>query len=85
MPVILEIFGWRLFFYANEGSEPTHIHARKGETECKFWILVDEYDIEEAFSSNLKTKQRREIRRIIFSHFDYIVTQWDEFKKRGRK
>ncbi|MFP4031244.1 MAG: DUF4160 domain-containing protein [Desulfococcaceae bacterium] len=36
MPTILKILGWRLFFYANEGKEPIHIHCRKGEMECKF-------------------------------------------------
>ncbi len=24
MPTILLLFGWRLFFYANEGNEPIH-------------------------------------------------------------
>ncbi len=27
MPTILFIYGWRLFFYSNEGTEPIHIHA----------------------------------------------------------
>jgi len=29
MPTILVIFGWRLFFYANEGKEPIHVHCRE--------------------------------------------------------
>ncbi len=33
MPTILLIMGWRLFFYANEGNEPIHVHCRKGDTE----------------------------------------------------
>lgn len=40
--------GWRLFFYANEGHEPVHVHARKGDAECRYWIEADEYDILEA-------------------------------------
>ena len=82
MPTILEILGWRLFFYANEGNEPIHIHARKAERECKYWIDAENYDISEAYSSKLKDK--REIRRIIFEHFDYIVEQWEEFQRRKR-
>lgn len=38
MPTILQILGWRLFFYANEGNEPVHIHCRKGGMECKYWL-----------------------------------------------
>ncbi|MFH2143895.1 MAG: DUF4160 domain-containing protein [Bacteroidota bacterium] len=76
MPTILTILGWRLFFYSNENNEPMHIHAQKAETECKFWIKVDDFEIEEAYSFNLNQQQRREIRKIIFEHFDYIIQEW---------
>ncbi|MBZ0257371.1 DUF4160 domain-containing protein [bacterium] len=82
MPTILEILGWRLFFYANEGNEPIHIHARKAESECKYWIIEDEYDIIEAYAYQLKPKDRREIRKIIFDHYEYIIKQWNEFQKK---
>ena len=75
MPTILFLLGWRLFFYSNEGNEPVHIHAEKGEMECKFWIKVDEFEIEEAFSYNLNPSAKKEIRKIIYEHFDYIVDQ----------
>lgn len=81
MPTILEILGWRLFFYSNERNEPMHIHARKGNAECKYWINVNSYDLKEAFSNGLKVKDKREVRKIIFDHFDYIVEQWDKFQK----
>jgi len=84
MPTILVIFGWRLFFYANEGNEPIHVHCRKGGMESKYWLNSETYELEEAFSFNLSSKDRREIRKIIFEHFDYIEEQWDEFQK-GRR
>jgi len=77
MPTILSISGWRFFFYSNENQEPIHIHAKKAEMECKFWLKVDEFEIEEAFSYNLTPSARREIKRIIYGHFDYIVEQWN--------
>ena len=83
MPTILEILGWRLFFYSNEANEPIHIHARKAGMECKFWIDVPNYNVSEAFVRGLKVRDKREIRKIIFDHFDYIVTQWEKFH--GRK
>ena len=82
MPTILEILGWRLFFYSNEANEPVHIHARKAEMECKFWLNTRTYDITEAYTRSLKARDKREIRKIIFDHFDYIVTQWDKFHGR---
>ena len=53
-----------------------HIHAQKGEMECKFWILESEMDIRNEFAYNMSPKDIREIRKIIFGHFDQIVDSW---------
>lgn len=79
MPTILIIAGWRIFFYSNEGMEPIHVHAEKGEMEIKFWIDVENYEIVEAFSFNSSPQLKREIKKIIYEHFDYIVEEWNKF------
>jgi hypothetical protein len=48
-----------------------HVHARKGETQCKFLVKSDFYEIEEAWSHNMTPRLRREVRKIIFDHFEY--------------
>ena len=82
MPTILVLLGWRLFFYANEGNEPIHVHCRKGEMECKYWLDEDNFDIHEAYSYGLTPQAKKQIRKIIFDHFDYLVDQWTEFQVR---
>lgn len=79
MPTIIRERGWRLFFYADEGHEPIHVHARKAEAECKFWLLRPLADIEEVWAYNLTPRLEREVREIILDHFDLIVQSWDEF------
>ena len=82
MPTILFIFGWRLFFYSNEGSEPIDVHAEKGDMECKYWLLTEEVEIKEEFAYNLTPATRKEIKKIIYQHFDLIVDAWHtHFKK----
>ncbi len=78
MPTILLVAGWRFFFYANEGNEPMHVHAQKGEAECKLWLYPNRFDVEEAFEHNLTPRLRREVRRIVFEHFDLICAAWQE-------
>jgi hypothetical protein len=78
MPTILFVLGWRFFFYSNEGNEPMHVHARKGDAECKFWLHPDEFEIEEDFEHGLTPRLRREVRRIIYEHFDEICRAWQE-------
>jgi hypothetical protein len=84
MPTILLILGWRLFFYANEGGEPKHVHCRKGDKECKFWLLSETYDLQEAYAYNMTPRDTREIKQIIYQHFGYIEQQWNEFQRRRR-
>ena len=83
MPTILLIRGWRLFFYANERNEPPHIHARKGDAECKYWLRADAFDIEEVYGYNLSPANRRAIRQIIFENFDYIVAEYERIHQGG--
>ena len=80
MPTIILLKGWRVSFFADEGAVPIHVHCRKGNAVCKFWILRDSYDIKEAYLYNMTPKDRREIKKILFDHFDVIVEAWDSFR-----
>jgi len=69
--------GWRVFFYSEEGNEPVHVHAKKADSECKFWLKEDIYEIEESWSHGLTPQRRREIRKILFENFDLLVEEWN--------
>jgi hypothetical protein len=79
MPTILYLYGWRLFFYSNEGTEPLHVHAEKGSIECKFWINKELRTIDEDFSYNMSPGERRQIVEIINSHLDIIIMAWEKY------
>ena len=38
MPTVMNIDGYRFFFFAHEGNEPPHIHVEKAGQEAKFWL-----------------------------------------------
>ena len=40
--------------------------------------MPDLYEVEEAWSYNLTPRLRREVRKIIFDHFDLIVGEWEK-------
>jgi hypothetical protein len=56
-----------------------HVHARKGDAECKYWLDPTVYEIDEVWSHNLTPRLRREVRKIIFDHFDLIAEEWARF------
>ena len=53
--------------------------------ECKYWLNRDHFDIEEEFAYNMAPKDKRQIRKIIYDHFEYIEEQRDEFQRRLKK
>ena len=81
MPTILLVLGWRFFFYTNERDEPVHVHCRKGGAEAKYWLDVETFEAREAHGYGLSPADRRTVRRIIFEHFDYIVSEWNSFQE----
>ena len=82
MPTVLLILGWRFYFFSNENNEPVHIHVAKAEMEGKFWLDETTFEITEEFSFNMSPRDKREIRKIIFEHFEYIIEQWNLFHKK---
>ena len=82
MPTILYINGWRFFFYANEGNEPPHIHCSKADSDAKYWLDTAGFDIVPAYEYNISPSDRKIIRKIVFTHFEYIVGKWNEFQSR---
>jgi len=85
MPTILFVMGWRFFFYSNEGSEPLHVHCKKGDMECKFWLDSLNFDVEEAYSYNMNSSNKREVKKIIFEYFDFIEAEWNKLQKERQK
>jgi hypothetical protein len=77
--------GWRFFFYSNEKNEPIHIHCQKAEKECKYWLVIDKFDLEEAYSYNMNKRDKREVKKIIFEYFEFIEKEWNMFQKRVRR
>lgn len=41
------------------------------------------FDLEEAYSYNMKPKDKREVKEIIYKHFDVIEKEWNKLKNRG--
>jgi len=82
VPTVLLVDGWRFFFYSDERHEPMHIHARKAEKECKFWLDPDQFDIREEYSYRMNQRDKKQVRKIIFEHFEQLVAAWNEFEER---
>lgn len=81
MPTILFVMGWRFFFYSNEANEPIHLHCRKAEKECKYWLDRENFAVEQAYSYNMNNKDKRQVKKIIFEYFEFIENEWQRLQK----
>jgi hypothetical protein len=84
MPTLLLIRGWRFFCYTNERNEPPHVHIRKGNSECKFWLLPEKFDVEEVYAYGMNPADMRLVRQIVFENFDYLVSEYIAIQKGER-
>lgn len=74
MPEVFRQDGYVFFFYSNEGSEPMHIHVRRGGGFAKFWIEPLELD----HAHGMKTAELARAEELVAQHVDDIRRKWNE-------
>lgn len=78
MPKILEINGYKFFFFSNEGIplERCHVHIRKGSNLCKFWI---DPEISLSSSYGFSSKELTELEHLVHQNQKLIRRYWNEY------
>ena len=69
--------GYVVFFYANEGHEPMHVHVRRAGGFAKFWI--DPVTLN--FSEGMKTGELARAEELINSKSALIRRKWNEVQR----
>ena len=46
---------------------------------ANFWLLVEEIELKEAFSFSLTPSAKKEIKKVIYQHFDLIIESWNTY------
>ena len=75
MPTVKGIPGpYRLFFYSFDCGEPEHVHVRRDDATCKFWIAP----LALASNSGFTPKHLNSIRSLIDANLGLILEAWNE-------
>lgn len=64
-----------LFSYAEEGTEPPHVHVDKGDGSAKLWLQPQRL----ARADGLKIAEVRQILRIAERNQAKLLESWNEF------
>jgi hypothetical protein len=75
VPTVHREAGFVFYFYAEEGAEPPHVHADKGDGTAKFWLNP----VRLAWTEGLKVNEVRHALRIAEQQQTKLLEAWNEF------
>jgi hypothetical protein len=75
MPTMLRIGPFRFFFYADEGTEPPHVHVEAAERRAKYWLTP----IDQSWNDGFRSGELKTIEAIIFENLKLLLEGWDDF------
>lgn len=82
MPSLFECLGYKIYFWANENSEPIHIHISKGiptSKSTKVWITKSGGCIVANNSSKIPKNDLNNLLETISVNYFFIISEWKKF------
>ena len=78
MPIILRSDGFKLLFYANEGTprEPAHIHVKSGRDEAKFWLSPN---VALVFNRGMDGPTLSRAQKLVEGNREELERAWNDF------
>lgn len=81
MPQIIQLFGYIIYFWSNEGNEPVHVHVCKGKptpNATKIWVKKDGPQVEHN-RSRIPKKDLKLILSWLAINANRVITRWHEY------
>jgi hypothetical protein len=76
MPTVLQVDGFRFFFFSADGDEPAHVHVKKGKGDGKIWL---EPEIRVEYLVDFKSQEEKKIWKIVVDYKDMLIDKWYEY------
>ena len=75
MPTIFRYKGFRFHFFSDEGTEPPHVHIRRAEDSCKFWLDP----VELVYNDGMRSHEITELEGVVHEHRSEFLRKWHEY------
>lgn len=82
MPSILEFFGYRVFFWAQDNNEPIHVHISKGRPTVKatkIWLTKSGGCLIANNNGRIPTNELNKLLEILTTNYGTIIDEWKTF------
>ena len=74
-PTVMTSGPYRLFFFSNEGSEPSHVHVQRDRMLAKFWLEP----VVLSRSTGFSPRELRRIQDIVIENQVTLLEAWREY------
>lgn len=82
MPNIIELFGYRVFFWAQDGNEPIHVHISKGRPTIratKIWLTENGGCIVANNNGKIPINELNKLLDALTTNYVTIIDEWKAF------
>ncbi len=82
MPNIIELFGYRVFFWAQDGNEPIHVHISKGRPTIKatkIWLTETGGCIVANNNGRIPINELNKLIEALTTNYATIIDEWKAF------
>lgn len=82
MPTLFEVFGYRIFFWSNEGNGSVHVHVCKGaptSEATKIWLPPDSNPVLAHNNSHIPQKDLNRILKYVAANRENIIAGWYDY------
>ena len=82
LPILFELYGYKIFFWSNENDEPIHVHVAKGKQSAnatKIWLPADSNPIVVHNKSRIPQKDLTRILKSVAQNRDTIIARWYDY------
>lgn len=82
MPILFELYGYKIFFWSNENNEPIHVHVAKGKQSAnatKIWLPADSNPVVVHNKSRIPQRDLTRILKSVAQNRDTIIARWYDY------
>ena len=82
LPILFELYGYKIFFWSNENDEPVHVHVAKGKQSAnatKIWIPAESNPVVVHNKSRIPQKDLSRLLKVVAQNRDAIIARWYDY------
>ena len=82
LPILFELYGYKIFFWSNENNEPIHVHVAKGKQSAnatKIWLPAESNPVVVHNKSRIPQKDLSRLLKVVAQNRDTIIARWYDY------